>query len=103
MDPTLWRKALLGCKWQGTVTDDVSGESAAYSWVCDRVTQDADERVWFVLNDGAGGYAEFTRTPEALDKLTPEGWIAEVGGYLRADLAAQLAAARFADLAGEVL
>lgn len=97
-----WQRDMLGYHWQGTVTDDVSGESAAYSWTCDRVTQDVDGRVRFVLGwRERGAYREVVHSQEALDAMTPADLIAEVTALLTETVRQELEARRFDSFVGE--
>jgi hypothetical protein len=95
-----WQAALLGTVVSGTVTDEITGDTLAYSWVVDNVLWDGfSDRLRVVLNNGDGAYREFCfdgseGTAAAIETM-------DAG--LAAQAQATLESERFADLAGEVL
>ena len=94
-----WRKALLGERYEGSVTDELSGESAGYSWYCDNVVQGLDDQIVAVLNDGKGNWKHFA----VVEGDKPEGLADRVRTALEEEARQALAATRFDELTGAEL
>lgn len=93
------RAALIGHRWQGTVTDPETGAQASYSWYCDNVLWDGfSPTLRVVLNNGAGGWKEFASDESGLASV-----FVTVDAGLQAGALSDLVASRWQDLVGEEL
>jgi len=98
------RAQMIGQTWQGTVTDETTGSSASYSWVCDNVSQTGlDDRVIIVLNNWQGAYREFCFSEEKLKGYDAVTLVKFVDERLRQGLAQEVGVGAFSELVGEAI
>jgi len=101
----LWRERLMGTEVSGTVTDPMSGASAAYHLRCTAVSYSGfGEHIAIVWDDlTTGSYQRWERTAAQLAEETAETLTAELEAGVREAIAADLATRRYAALVGEEL